>query len=76
MEAKQKLETFLDELSKFNKLPRLSAAARDIDDIIDKLSGARDQIAAGESHSPLPLSSRQDMSNSPRMQPWIRTPRV
>jgi hypothetical protein len=76
MEAKQKLETFLDELSKFNKLPRLSAAARDVDKIIDLLSEARDQIAGGESHSPLSLSNRQDLSNSPLLQPWILTRRV
>ncbi|KAK4129640.1 hypothetical protein N657DRAFT_587814 [Parathielavia appendiculata] len=45
MEAKQKLESLLDELSKFKRLPRLSAAARDVDKIIDLLSDARHQIA-------------------------------
>jgi hypothetical protein len=51
MEAKQKLETLLDELEKANKLPRLSAAAHDVDKIIELLSAAREQIAGGE---PLP----------------------
>ena len=48
MEAKQKLETLLDELGKANRLPRLSAAAHDVDAIIDLLSAAREQIAGGE----------------------------
>ncbi|KAK4100711.1 hypothetical protein N658DRAFT_427359 [Parathielavia hyrcaniae] len=45
MEAKQKLEALLDELFKFKRLPRLSAAAHDVDKIIDLLSDAREQIA-------------------------------
>ena len=48
MEAKQKLETLLDELGKANRLPRLLAAAQDVDAIIDLLSAAREQIAGGE----------------------------
>ncbi|KAK4241812.1 protein RMD5 A [Achaetomium macrosporum] len=43
--AKQKLETLLDELSRANNLPRLKAAAHDVDRIIDLLSEAREQIA-------------------------------
>lgn len=52
MEATQKLEALLDELGKANRLPRLSAAARDIDKVIDLLSVARDDIAKSmDSHT-------------------------
>lgn len=54
MEAKQKLDTLLDELGKTNKLPRLSAAAHDVDRIIELLSAAREQIAGGELPFALP----------------------
>lgn len=52
MEAKQKLDSLLDDLSKANKLPRLSKAAHDVDRIIELLSEAREQIAGGESYLP------------------------
>ncbi|KAL2198906.1 CTLH/CRA C-terminal to lish motif domain-containing protein [Corynascus similis CBS 632.67] len=45
MEARQKLESLLDELSKANSFPRLSAAVDDVDQVIQLLSDARDQIA-------------------------------
>lgn len=56
--TKQKLEALLGELSKINKLPRLSAAVDDVDKIISLLSAARQQVAEGESPSihPRPLS--------------------
>ncbi len=70
MEAKQKLESLLDELSKVNKLPRLSAAARDVDRIIELLSEAREQIAGRECSRPqLPK-----LQHSPRPQQWTPTP--
>ncbi|KAL2260804.1 hypothetical protein VTK26DRAFT_5102 [Humicola hyalothermophila] len=43
--TKQKLEALLEELSKINKLPRLSAAVDDLDKIISLLSTAREQVA-------------------------------
>ncbi|KAL2136523.1 hypothetical protein VTI74DRAFT_3348 [Chaetomium olivicolor] len=43
--ANQKLVSLLDELSKADKLPRLSAAAQDVDKIIELLSDAREQVA-------------------------------
>lgn len=46
--ANQKLVALLDELSKADQLPRLSAAARDVDRIIEQLSDAREQIAQGK----------------------------
>ncbi|AEO53123.1 hypothetical protein MYCTH_2294048 [Thermothelomyces thermophilus ATCC 42464] len=45
MEAKQKLESLLDELSNAKNFPRLSAAVQDVDQVIQLLSDARDQIA-------------------------------
>ncbi|KAK4144771.1 CTLH/CRA C-terminal to lish motif domain-containing protein [Dichotomopilus funicola] len=45
MEAKQKLETLLSELEKVNSLPRLSSAVQDVDQVIQLLSEAREQIA-------------------------------
>jgi hypothetical protein len=50
--TKQKLESLLEDLSRVNKLPRLSAAVDDVDKIIALLSSAREQVAGGE----LPLS--------------------
>lgn len=45
MEAKQKLDSLLDELSKANRLPRLSSAVSDVDQVIELLSDARERIA-------------------------------
>ena len=45
MEAKQRLDSLLDELSKANRLPRLSSAVSDVDQIIELLSDARERIA-------------------------------
>lgn len=47
MEAKQKLETLLSELEKVNGLPRLSSAVQDVDQVIQLLSEAREQIVGG-----------------------------
>lgn len=44
--TKQKLEAVLAEVSRAEKLPRLSAAVEDVDKIIELLSAARDQIAS------------------------------
>lgn len=46
--TKQKLESLLEDLSRVNKLPRLSAAVDDVDKIIALLSSAREQVAGGE----------------------------
>lgn len=46
--TKQKLESLLEDLSRVNKLPRLSAAVDDVDKIITLLSAAREQVASGE----------------------------
>lgn len=43
--TKQKLESLLGDLSKVQKLPRLSAAVDDVDKIIELLSAAREQVA-------------------------------
>jgi hypothetical protein len=52
MEGNQKLEALLDDLGRANRLPRLSAAAHDVDKVIDLLSTARDDIAkAMDSHT-------------------------
>jgi hypothetical protein len=45
MEAKQRLDSLLDELSKANRLPRLSSAVSDVDQVIELLSDARERIA-------------------------------
>lgn len=74
MEAKQKLDSLLDDLSKANRLPRLSKAAHDVDRIIELLSEAREQIAGREfrlsqtaSDSPvLPTDSRQQWTPTRR----------
>ena len=71
MEAKQKLESLLDELSKVNKLSRLSAAARDVDRIIELLSEAREQIAGRECSPPPQLPQ---LTSSPRPQQWTPIP--
>jgi hypothetical protein len=47
MEAKHRLESLLDELSKANSLPRLSSAVSDVDQVIELLSDARERIAGG-----------------------------
>lgn len=46
--TKQKLESLLEDLSRVNTLPRLSAAVEDVDKIIALLSSAREQVAGGE----------------------------
>jgi hypothetical protein len=58
METRQKLDSLLDEVSKASKVPKLSKAARDVDKIIELLSGAREQIASGKLlfFSDLPMS--------------------
>ncbi|KAK3299964.1 CTLH/CRA C-terminal to lish motif domain-containing protein [Chaetomium fimeti] len=45
MEAKHRLESLLDELSKASSLPRLSSAVSDVDQVIELLSDARERIA-------------------------------
>lgn len=71
--AKEKLASLLDELSKANSFPRLSAATHDVDRIIDLLSEAREQIANGELHPTLPFLARHRLTRFSLAQPWIRT---
>ena len=75
MEAKQKLETLLDELGKANRLPRLSAAAHDVDAIIELLSAAREQIAGGKLLLP-PSRTWIQHAHSPLRQQWTPTRRA
>jgi hypothetical protein len=56
-----KLDSLLEDLASVHKLPRLSAAADDVDKIIELLSTAREHVAESEhSNVPPPLAIHTD----------------